>query len=356
MEQTLDTLYKRTKTGAIQVCSISILRDTYSVEFGQLDGKMQTQTTPCFPKNVGKANETSGEAQAFAEANAKWARKVKEGYSTDVNAPVTVQLPQKVKSYLGNENKITFPAYCSAKLNGINGTYWLLPDDSLKLTSRGGDEYPAIPHIESSIRENMRLANTTCLNGELYIHGEHLQDINSAVKKPKELSKKLRFRTFELPLVDATFEDKVKTIERLDQAIIPVKIHSVEELESFYKNAMANSFEGIVVYNAKAKYKFNTRSSDVYKYKKTLDGEFKVVDFNLDKYHHPVYICSVNNKTFKVKRKGTAEERLADGVNANNNIGKWLNIEYEMLSKDGIPLKPVGNHFRDCTAQGTPLE
>ena len=352
----LDTLYKRTKTGAIQVCKIYIKGDTYYVDFGQLDGKMQTKATQCFPKNVGKANETSGAAQAAAEAISKWARKTKEGYSTDQSAPVTVQLPQKVKTYVGNESKIKFPAYCSDKLNGLNGTYWLMPDNTLRLTSRGGDEYPAIPHIESFIRESMRLANTNCLNGELYIHGEHLQDITSAVKKPKELSKKLRFRTFELPLVNLPFKDKVDILKRLDEALVPTKINSAEELEECYEKAMANGFEGLVIYNAEAKYKFNVRSSDVYKYKKAVDAEFLITGFNLDKNGHAVYVCTTGSKEFKVKRKGTAEERLADANIASSNIGKWLNIEYEMLSKDGVPLKPVGQHFRNCNTAGGPLE
>ena len=50
----LDTLYKQGKS-AIQVCNISAIGDTVIVEFGQLNGKMQSKATVCTAKNVGKA-------------------------------------------------------------------------------------------------------------------------------------------------------------------------------------------------------------------------------------------------------------------------------------------------------------
>ena len=50
----LDTLYKQGKS-AIQVCNISAINDTVIVEFGQLNGKMQSKSTVCTAKNVGRA-------------------------------------------------------------------------------------------------------------------------------------------------------------------------------------------------------------------------------------------------------------------------------------------------------------
>lgn len=352
----LRTLYKRTKTGSTQVCSISINGAVYSVEFGKLDGKMQIKNTECFPKNIGKSNESTAEGQAFEEANSKWDKKVKEGYSTDIEAPVTVQLPQKVKPFLENKDKIIYPAYSTTKLNGINGIYWLLPDGTLKLTSRGGEPYPPIPHLEAQVRADMELANTTCINCELYIHGEYLQDINGAVKKTKPLSSRLTFNPFELPLFEATYEEKVSVLNQLSGEIEIVEVHSEEEATAHFDHVIANGYEGTVLYNKTAIYAFNQRSSDVYKYKIPKESEFKITDFNIDKNGHAVYVCDSNGGTFSVKRKGTNEERLADASVAVSNIGKWLNVEFEMLSKAGKPLKPVGQHFRLCDENGEPLE
>ena len=352
----LENLYKRTKAGAIQVCYISVSDDVISVEFGQLEGKRQLKKTTCYPVNVGKSNETTAEEQDIKEAKSKWASKVKAGYSTNVEAPVTVQLPQKVEKYLDNKEKIIFPCYSVVKLNGMNGTYWLLPDNTLKLTSRGGNEYPPIPHLEAEARSHMTLANTTSLNAELYIHGMFLEDINSAVKKTKELSSQLTLNTFELPLVDGNYDSKVELLRQMCGEAVITEVFSEEEADALHADAVANGYEGTVLYNKRAKYYFNHRSLDVCKYKIPIDAEFKVVGFNIDKNKHAVYICESKGGEFKAKRVGTAEDRLADAAVAESNIGRWLNVEFEMYSKKGIPLKPVGQNFRLCDEDGNPLE
>jgi len=43
-------------------------------------------------------------------------------------------------------------------------------------------------------------------------------------------------------------------------------------------------------------------------------------------------------------------------ANAQDYIGKWLKIEYEMLSKDLTPLKPVGITFREVDINGEATE
>jgi len=353
----LESIYKRTKTGAVQVCNISVSGDTISVEFGQLDGKMRTENTPCFPVNVGKSNETSAEQQAVKEAKAKWAKKVKAGYSANIEAPVTVQLPQLVKKYLDdNQDKITYPAFSVVKLNGMNGTYWLQPDNSLKLTSRGGNLYPPIPHLEAQARADMALANTTSINTELYIHGLFLEDISSAVKKTKALSSQLTLNTFELPLVPGAYEDKVDILRKMCGHAVITEVFSAEEADALHAEAVADGYEGTVLFNKHAVYAFNERSCDVYKYKIPIDAEFKVVGYKLDKHKHAVYTCESTGGEFGVKRVGTKEDRLADAAIADSRIGKWLNVEFEMYSKKGIPLKPVGQYFRLCDKDGKPLE
>jgi DNA ligase-1 len=243
--------------------------------------------------------------------------------------------------------------YVLPKYNGLNGTYWLLPDNSLKLTSRGGDELPPIPHLESYVRSKMKQAKTTCLNGELYIHGQSLQNITSAVKKPKELSKRLEFLVFEFPLISAPFSDKVSLLD------IPVaKISTEEQLEELYEFTIDRNLEGIVIYNTDATYKFNERSSSVLKYKPILDAEYIIRDYNVDRNGHPVFVCETpSGQPFKVKPKGTNEERLqiiADFETKYRN--QYYTIEYEMLSDAGVPLKGVGVGLRACDQSGEPTE
>ena len=351
----LPRLYKPTKTGAIQICDISVSGAVVSTTFGQLDGKLQTSTDTCSPKNTGRSNETTAEQQAILEAQSKFAKKVKSGYSQELTSTPTVQLPQKVKTYQDNKHLVSYPCYATPKYNGLNGTYWLLPDKTLKLTSRGGDELPPIPHLEPTILKMMEHFKTTCINGELYISGESLQNITSAVKKPKELSKSLEFIPFELPLVSAPYKDKVALLIKY----IPIVYITREEmLEEFYAATVGAGYEGVVIYNTDSIYQFNQRSSTVLKYKPVADAEYKILSYTTDRNGHPVFTCETHDgKQFKVKPKGTDEERKQIITNFDSQYkNNYYKIEYEMLSDSGIPLKGVGIGLRACDSNAEPLE
>ena len=95
----MTTLYKTTKTGAVQQWSIEVSGPTFTCIYGQVGGKLQSQQTICRSVNIGKSNETTPEQQAQLESAALIAKKIKSGYSYNKSAPVTVQLPQKVKAY-----------------------------------------------------------------------------------------------------------------------------------------------------------------------------------------------------------------------------------------------------------------
>ena len=351
----LPRLFKFTKTGKIQICDISVSGAVVSTTFGQLDGKLQTSTDTCSPKNTGRSNSTTAEQQAILEAQSKFAKKVKSGYSQELTSTPTVQLPQKVKTYQDNKHLVSYPCYATPKYNGLNGTYWLLPDKTLKLTSRGGDELPPIPHLEPTILKMMEHFKTTCINGELYISGESLQNITSAVKKPKELSKSLVFIPFELPLVSAPYKDKVALLIKY----IPiVHITGEEMLEEFYTVAVEAGYEGVVIYNTDSIYQFNQRSSTVLKYKPVADAEYKILSYTTDRNGHPVFTCETHDgKQFKVKPKGTDEERKQIITNFDSQYkNNYYKIEYEMLSDSGIPLKGVGIGLRACDSNAEPLE
>ncbi len=364
----MTTLYKPTKTGATQQWSVEVQGDTFICTYGQLNGKMTSQSTKCEPKNVGRANETTPEQQAQLEADALVTKKLKSGYSYEISDTPSVQLPQKVKAYQDQLKNVKFPCISTPKLNGVNATYWLLPDGSLKLTSRGGETYPAIPHLEYYIIKLMKHLGTTALNGELYIHGEHLQDIQSAVKKPKELSKQLEFNIFEFPLITNSYCVKNKimndVLEELsnffeDEAnkvylLTGVEVYSHEDIETHYNQCMVANLEGTVIYNANAVYTFNVRSSDVFKYKKVQSKEFLIASFELDKNGLPVFIMNVEDKFFKAKPKGT--QAYWSSINPHTFVNKWATIEFETYSKDGIPLKPIFVSIREMDSNGNPKE
>lgn len=359
----LETLYKTSKTGATQVIDIEIIGDTYTRTWGQLDGKMQTKATTVVGLNIGKANETTPGEQALKEANAIWVKKQKANYSTSIEAPVLVELPMKVNEYKKHLKKVIFPCYTSAKLNGVNAEY-RRDSGELVLLSRGGENYTIPEHQRDEVLAMMDALEVDRLNGEMYIHGEHLQDITSAIKKPKELSKRLIFYIFDLPTFGGDYSVRAEHMsDRQDGnfvRFVPIaKAYDHEGLRTMFEAVTADGYEGLMVRNAKGLYEYNVRSYDVLKYKVAQDAEFEVVSYSLDKNGHAVFVCDVGTELeslFKVKLKGTAEERLAMAAEADKYIGKFLKVEFEMYSNDGLPLKPVGIMFRKVTTNGEAIE
>ena len=371
---TLPRIYKKSKTGAIVICDISTAGDTITVTTGQLDGAMQDHHTKCFPMNIGRSNETSAEEQAQKEALAKQAKKIKAGYVLDASGKLTVELPMKVKKYQDQIKNIQFPCYVSPKLDGVNGTFkceWKDEEDhdqgtTYDLYSRGGDLYPGLPHLYPELDIVMTHLDTNTLNGEIYKHGMHLQDITSAVKKPNSDSPQLEFHVFEIPDNSGTYKEKLELLNKIDNSgldfvkiIRAIEVNSHEEIKEYFDLQRAKGYEGIIVRNADCVYEYNVRSSQVFKYKEALDAEYKIVGYKLDKKGHPVFRCITSEDDgeheFHVKLKGTDAERKRIAENADQWVGQWLNIEFENYSKDRKPLKPVGIGLRDCDKEGNPV-
>ena len=359
----MTTLFKPAKLGATQQWSIETQGDSFICTYGQLGGKMQTQVTKCEPKNVGRANETTAEQQALLEAEALVAKKIKSGYSYDQEAPITVQLAMKVKAYQDQLNNVKFPCYSSPKLNGVNAIYRRV-NDQLTIYSRGGEVYPPIPHLEDLVHSAMDVLESNELNGELYIHGEHLQDIQSAVKKPNDLSSQLSFCIFDIADSSEEFYTRALIMDRISDfcpechpavySISNLICLSHEDIEQHYNVCMTLGYEGTVVKNSTALYQHNVRSSDMFKYKKTQSAEFLINSYNLDKNSLPVFIMQCDAGEFKAKPIGTKE--FWAKFNPVDYIGNYATVEYETLSKDGIPLKPIFISLRSMDPAGNPKE
>ena len=359
----MTTLYKTNKNNSIQQWSIAVDGPVFTCTYGQLEGKLQSQSTTCTPRNIGRSNETTPEQQAQLEADALIAKKLKSGYSYDQSGPTTVKLPMKIKSYQDQISNVKFPCISTPKLNGVNAIFKRV-DGVITIYSRGGEVYPPIPHLEQLVHKSMDLFKSNELNGELYIHGEHLQDIQSAVKKPKALSYKLSFCIFDIADSKDLFSARAAVMNtisnfRIDShpavwTVANYICNSHEDIEHHYNQCMAANLEGTVIKNFDGLYQHNVRSSDQFKYKKVQSKEFLITSFELDKNNLPVFVLKCDTGTFKAKPKGTKE--YWSKFNPSEYINHWATVEFETYSRDKIPLKPIFISLRDCTTDGTPLE
>src|SRR6185503_20081165 len=121
MKQVKTTLFALNKDGSFQEWKVFVHEGTVSVFFGKMGGKIQIKETVCKPKNVGRANETTAEDQAIAEAISKWEKQVRLGYreSTEELKTVDQISPMLAHDALKRKNDIVYPAFVQPKLDGV---------------------------------------------------------------------------------------------------------------------------------------------------------------------------------------------------------------------------------------------
>jgi len=78
MKKRLEAL---SQTGKVKFIEVEVDGPYLITRWGYVDGKVQETKELCLPKNIGKANETTAEAQAVLQFERKIKKKIEEGYS-----------------------------------------------------------------------------------------------------------------------------------------------------------------------------------------------------------------------------------------------------------------------------------
>jgi len=342
-----DTLYKKDSKGKVREWSISVKNNTYTTSHGLHKGKQISKTTRCEPKNVGRANATTGAQQAAAEAKAKHTNRLtREGYSTDINRldyTSHVQ-PMLARDYskVGHQVQWSNGVYASPKLDGVRAI-WILGKG---FQSRKGTFYN-VPHLEKLLNEAGCIFK---LDGELYIHNTPLNEIVAACRKPNDNTPKLEFRVFDV-VSGGGYNQRFKTRvlattgylkSNMIRAVPFVEINSSAEVDFWHDTFVEQGYEGVML-RLDGPYKEGERSADLFKYKKFKETEYKILDIGKDKDGNGVIKCD----GFNVRMRGTDEERKHQVDHPNEYIGKQITVRYFALTPYGKPQFPVGIAIRD---------
>ena len=215
-----------------------------------------------------------------------------------------------------------------------------------------------IPAIPSTLIDLM-LEEGVGLDGELYLPGYGINEINSfikntevpqhyklqywlydicienmsAIERQNLLAKSFYFRTD----VIKTKEDHLNNISRL----VLLKNEDISDINAAIAardNYISLGFEGLVIRKSDAEYQFGgRRNNSMLKFKKKLDGLFTIVDIipegikrsNLGKF---VLKNDINDELFECSYNATHEKQEEILVNKNNYIGKNALVEYRERS------------------------
>ena len=181
----LETIYKKTKTGATQEWTIEVVDNKYRTHSGQVGGVITTnEWTVVYGKNVGRANATTDDGQAMAEAVAKRTKKLESGYFEDVNNINEQQYfePMLAAKWEDYKDKIEYPIFSQPKLDGIRCIV-----TNVGMFSRNGKPIVSAPHIFESMVELFDENPNLIFDGELYADkfANDFNKIVSLVKKTK---------------------------------------------------------------------------------------------------------------------------------------------------------------------------
>lgn len=360
----MKTLYGKDSKGELRVWSIFTEGADVVVLHGKLGGKITEKRYTAEGKNQGRSNETTPEQQAVLEAEAKYTKQLKSGYFVDKDDALDFQefTPQKAHDFNKFHSKIKYPVHLSVKLDGArcmidkNGQAWSKQGEPMELPSHwiGVKEFAV---------------QMGGLDGEIYAGlknegGLALQSIISAFRKENENTHKLKFYVYDLPIKGKQSERWLKYGKYLKnpcESIVLVQgciVHSAEEADAFYENAILQGYEGIVYRNLDGEYEFGKRSYNMLKRKPRYTIEAKVLASSIDRNSWGVLECTLETGVqFKCQMKvdaGDKNYRLYE--NSLELIGQTIEVEYEDVSIDGVPLKPVGARVRKVDQYGRPVE
>ena len=332
--------------------------------------------TECRAKNVGRANATTPEEQAIAQA---WAhhRKLRErkGYKL-----LKCALKEDTSGYpdpmLAREYKpgcVSFPAYMQPKFNGGRS-----PTNSVGMWTRKRKFWESCPHINKALKPLFKKYPGLLLDGELYNADdpENLNRLMSNIRKsekhltPQILefnSKKAKLYVYDgygaLGVTDSDRFDArwfmlQKLAKELPDCVVLAEtrvVSSEEEVQAYYTELLARRYEGGIVRAKGVVYMHgndgSVRSPGLRKLKPFEDREFVALEALDGKGKNVGLLSKVVCESPKGAARPSFEANVAWSQEKKKELyetrKKWLvsgktvvTVSFNALTEYGIPYLP----------------
>lgn len=361
---TSQALFKRDSTGKIRTWYSETGTDGvnwgWRTNSGIHDGKIVTSDWKIVDqKNVGKANETSLEQQADAEAHAELVKKRDRGYFDQIS---DIDKFDKIKPMLASK-------YEDHKFDYVKNYYFSQPKlDGIRcvarangLYTRAGKQIVAAPHIEKQLSALFSKYPNLVLDGELYNHDlkDDFNKITSLVRKAKpkpedlvETASLVQYHVYDvIRMPDAnqpSFSDRINWIIQQGfkgsvQVVNTKAIIDSQSVDDLYGGYLQAGYEGQML-RVDALYQENKRSKTLIKRKEFLSDEFKVVSVEEGKGNWSGYIKRFVLEMPDGTQFGSGVRGNQDVLKAlfkNNEKPSWATCRYFTPTPDGIPRFPV---------------
>lgn len=375
------TLFAPTKTGNVKTWRCLVTNDDDNIVLNivtqtKLSGKaVYRHEVITEGKNIGKSNETTPHSQAISEAESRYRKQIKKGYQTSVPKDTSkancnsLGLPKPMLAHPINKVKeVEFPAFFQPKLDGHRALATKL-DGKMVMYSRGGDWITSMDHILEYL--DGKVEEGQILDGELYKHGEKLQNIGSLIRRKQPGSEKVKYHVYDI-MMDVPYAQRIDKLTAMipygtmikwvgdipPVALVPTHIATcMEEAMAFRDSVIKLGYEGGMLRTPDEGYLAGYKSRNLLKLKTFDDNEFLIIDVveGKDRVVNDVnlkvacFVCEITpgGPRFEVTAHGDMHEKDRAWYEREQHIGKWATIKHSGYTKDKIPWHPVCLRFRE---------
>lgn len=279
-------------------------------------------------------------------------------------------LPMLAKTFDNTNNKIfnkTPIRIGQYKINGLrcvisakrNNTDMFKPI-SLRFQSREGTYWNSLSNLEDYLLTvipneflNKMIDEDWELDGELYLPGYTVNEINHFIKDPKcKENKFIQYWCFDaiiddtpqyrrLYILSQVFENRTYEFTSLNnhlnnkERFIYINNYTIENEDEAveHRNLFINlGFEGLILRDPDKEYQIGKRNSSMIKFKDVMEGSFKIIDIYPEGVSRniPLFLCKndINNETFEVHINGTLKDQEKYLYSKDKFIGKTLYITF----------------------------
>lgn len=364
------------------------LRGWINVDSGIVGGKIKKSVPTIIStgKNIGKISATNVWTQALRDALGMYNKQTKKrrDVNLDVEAPILpVMYPPMLAQVFSQQKNLVIdedhPVYMQPKFNGVRNVTAIYQSDSMKalLYSRRKNVYPGLDHIREEAIKLCEDHPGLYLDGEIYMHGESLQDISGAARGGHS-DKKYDYMVYDCfyPTISEKFSERNIQLEGLfigrdeneTHYIKPVEtimVTSRDQIQPIFDRWIIEGYEGAMIrLDAPYEFSYNEKHSKrLLKMKPVFDAELEITGYSADGKGKSagalMIICKVEpsemhpnipaDKVFPVTPAMEIEERVALATKmstiepngkthfANHWLGKKIIVEFDEYSKDGVP-------------------
>ena len=396
----MKTLYKRNAAGKPLVWNGEEKDGRLEIRYGLVGGTMHVENIVVTKKNVNelqsrvntKRKEGYKELSELKDSLSDDAIKIAENTYTQLNdaKPLIYVLNTYLPKYSTTSEGFVLPMLAKVlddnkpfekygmfmgqyKINGLRCIIGAKsnPMDMFKTTyltyhSRTGEDWTAkmswmdeiiIQKLDKDLIDAM-IEEGVCLDGELYLPGYSVNDINSFVKNTNlKQHYLLQYWCYDLCYENMTATHRMQLKSKWCSTAYWINIKTKEEhlnnknpfvlLNNYlifnYDEAITArnkyidlGFEGLIIRNPNSEYQFGKRNQAMFKFKKIDDGKFVIVDIKSEHKRKdlPLFVLrnDINEELFECSINKPQDVQREILINKEKYVGKYMFVEYRERS------------------------